>query len=386
MLSSWLLPEHFSDILPLQARQIEGLRRSLLDLYRSYGYEQVVPPMVEYLDSLMSASDSSLRLRTCKLVDQLSGLTMGVRADITPQISRIDAHLLNHHGVTRLCYCGPVVHTRPAGLFAERELLQIGAEIFGCKDVQADIESIGLALESVTTSGVKNARLALSHPSIARALIESDAALVQSAELVFDLLSSKDVPGLQDLVVQLGASKQIVGYLQVLADLYGDVSIIDLARRSLPQVEQISTALTDLELLCNTLGNSNIAIDLADIGSSYAYHTGVVFSIFADGWNDALVRGGRYDGIGSRFGRHRAATGFSLDIRKLASGLPGNGQTAAILAPWSDDPALLAKIRQLRQQGLVVIQALAENSNESEAFVFKQRLVAGPDGWQVQDI
>src|SRR5690606_18983199 len=195
MMSSWLLPENLSDVLPAEARRIEELRRELLDLYRTYGFELVAPPMVEYLDSLMPADDQALRLRACALVDQLSGLALGVRADMTIQVSRIDAHLLNREGVTRLCYCGPVVHGRAAGLLSDRELLQIGAEIFGHAGVQADIESIRLALESVRRAGVRQPRLDLNHPGIGRALVDADPALAEAADAVFALLSAKDVPG-----------------------------------------------------------------------------------------------------------------------------------------------------------------------------------------------
>src|SRR5690606_4901530 len=196
MMSNWLLPESLADILPAEARRIEELRRSLLDLYRTYGFELVAPPLVEYLDSLLSGTGGDLTLRTCKLIDQLSGGTVGVRADMTPQVSRIAAHLANRECATRVCYCGTVLHARPAGLLSDRELLQIGAEIFGHAGFEADIEIIELALASVRRAGVSQARLDLNHPGVPRAIVDSDPALTGASEDVYELLSTKDIPGL----------------------------------------------------------------------------------------------------------------------------------------------------------------------------------------------
>lgn len=378
MRSSWLLPENLSDVLPAEARRIEELRRELLDLYRTYGFELVAPPMVEYLDSLMPADDEALRLRTCKLVDQLSGLTMGVRADITIQVSRIDAHLLNREGVTRLCYCGPVVHARAAGLTSDRELLQIGAEIFGHAGVQADIEAIRLALESVRRAGVQQPRLDLNHPGIGRALVEADPALIEIADVVFELLSAKDAPGLVALCAEVGARADSRDALTALTALYGDLTVLDLAGQRLPGLPAVRAALDDLRTLCVALPDAPIALDLADMGGGYRYHSGVMFAIYATGWHDALVRGGRYDGIGRKFGRTRPATGFSLDLRKLSAGLPDAQPVQAIRAPWSADPALTHAIRTLRDQGRVVIQALpGERQCPDEFFVDQELTVIG---------
>jgi ATP phosphoribosyltransferase regulatory subunit len=384
MKSNWLLPENLSDILPAEARRIEELRRDLLDLYRTYGFELVAPPMVEYLDSLMLADDEALRLRTCKLVDQLSGLTMGVRADITVQVSRIDAHLLNRPGVTRLCYCGPVVHARPAGLLSDRELLQIGAEIFGHAGIQADIEAIRLALESVRRVGVVQPRLDLNHPGVGRALVDADPALADVGNTVFDLLSVKDVPGLENLCRQAGARADTLAALRALTGLYGDLSVVDRARARLPALPAVQAALDALKALCGALPDAPIAIDLADMGGSYGYHSGAVFSIYAEGWHDALVRGGRYDGIGRKFGRSRPATGFSLDLRKLSAGLPEARPARAIRAPWSDDPALVRAVRDLRQQGHIVIQVLPGEPQHPDEFQVDRELVSTAEGWALQ--
>ena len=386
-MSNWLLPENLADILPAEARRIEELRRHLLDLYRTYGFELVAPPMVEYLESLMLANDEALKLRTCKLVDQLSGLTMGVRADMTVQVSRIDAHLLNREGVTRLCYCGPVVHTRPAGLFSDRELLQIGAEIFGHAGVEADIESIQLALESVRRAGVHSPRLDLNHRGIGRALVDADPALADLVTPIFDLLSAKDIPGLEELLRSCeGAKPDSLRALKSLATLYGDVGVIARARKCLPDLPVLRTALGELERLCAALPDHDLAIDLADMGGSYGYHSGIVFSIYAPGWHDALVRGGRYDGIGRKFGRSRPATGFSLDLRKLSSGLPDAQPTRAILAPWGSDNGLGEAVAELRAQGQIVICAFPGEANRFDEFLVDRELVLKDSQWVVREI
>uniref|UniRef100_UPI0033429E04 ATP phosphoribosyltransferase regulatory subunit n=1 Tax=Castellaniella defragrans TaxID=75697 RepID=UPI0033429E04 len=385
-MSNWLLPENLSDVLPAEARRIEELRRSLLDLYRTYGFELVAPPMIEYLGSLMQADDEALRLRTCKLVDQLSGLTMGVRADMTLQVSRIDAHLLNREGITRLCYCGPVIHARPAGLLSDRELLQIGAEIFGHAGVEADIESIQLAMESVRRAGVREARLDLNHRGVGRALVADDPALAEVADQIYDLLSAKDVPGIEALLAECGARPDSVEALRTLVTLYGGIEVVAHAQQCLPPLPALRAALDELAGLCAALPGDALAIDLADMGGSYGYHSGVVFSIYAQGWHDALVRGGRYDGIGRKFGRARPATGFSLDLRKLSSGLPEACPARAIRAPWRGDAALAEAIAALRAQGMIVIQASAGQAHSFDEFLVDRELVLEGNAWVLKDL
>jgi ATP phosphoribosyltransferase regulatory subunit len=387
MMSHWLLPENLADILPAEARRIEELRRDLLDLYRTYGFELVAPPLVEYLDSLLSGTGGDLNLRTCKLVDQLSGRTLGVRADITPQVSRIDAHLLNRKGVTRLCYCGSVLHARPAGLLSGRELLQIGAELFGHAGVEADIEIIQLALESVHRAGVGQARVDLNHPGVVRSLIEADPALVPLADEVCGLLSTKDAPGLAKLGERIPEIKE--SSLRALLDLctlYGGTEIIPRALDVLPDLPSIRSAMADLQILVNALPAFDFSIDLADMGSGYGYHSGVVFSVYAQGWHDALVRGGRYDGIGKAFGRARPATGFSLDLRTLSSGLAPAPLANAIRAPWGSDPALLEALRVLRAAGEIVVQALPGEAHDVDEFTVDRELVLEGGTWRARAI
>ncbi|HLS17653.1 MAG TPA: ATP phosphoribosyltransferase regulatory subunit [Paenalcaligenes sp.] len=387
-MSNWLLPEHLADVLPAEARHQEELRRALLDLYRSYGFELVAPPLAEYLESLQAISGSPLNLRTNKLVDQLSGRTMGVRADMTPQVARIDAHLLNRPGVTRLCYCGSVLHARPEGLLAQRERLQIGAEIYGYAGVEADIEIIRLALASVAKAGVENSRLDLNLPAVGYALLKQDAVLHRHAQYVLDLLSAKDNPGLRALGETLpGADRGVIQQLLGLTELYGQaLPTLEKARQQLPQLPEITHAFAQLQELIVAFSAHNLTLDLADMGSSYGYHTGVVFCVYAQGWHNAIVRGGRYDGIGKLYGRERPATGFSLDLRVLSAAVDSATQIPAIQAPWGTDPQLLAVIDELRQQGKVVLQCLPDETPSSDEFVIRQQIVRSGDQWVVKPI
>ena len=386
MKGNWLLPESLADTLPAEARRIEELRRQLLDLFRTYGFELVAPPLVEYIDSLLSGTGSDLSLRTSKLVDQLSGRTLGVRADMTPQITRIDAHLLNRAGVTRLCYCGPVLHARPAGLLSSRELLQIGAEIFGHQGFEADLEIIRLALESARLAGVQALRLDVCHAGLVRSLIEADTAAQVRADEIMALLRDKDLPGLAGLAQGPGALQaQTVEALVLLPKLYGDRTVIDRARNVLPNIAGVTASLDTLAQLLGALDDVSVGVDLADVGT-YGYHTGVTFSIYADGWHDALVQGGRYDNVSLAFGRARPATGFSLDLRKLAAGLLPAVATPAVRAPAGQDQALRAAVQALRQEGHIVVQVFPGETATHDEFVFDRELVLQSGQWKMQRV
>lgn len=383
-MSNWLLPESLADILPAEARRIEELRRGLLDLYRTYGFELVAPPLVEYLESLQAVSGTDLNLRTSKVVDQISGRTMGVRADMTPQVARIDAHLLNREGVTRLCYCGSVLHARPAGLLSDRELLQIGAEIFGHAGIESDLEVVQLALESVGRAGVRHPRLDLNYPDLGRFLIERDPILKTRVAEVCELLNAKDVSGLRALGRESGCLPETTRYLLALTSLYGDGSVLERARSVLPDEPEVREALGSLRNFIDALPGHEITVDLADIGSGYAYHSGLIFSVYAEGWHDALVKGGRFDGIGRMYGRARPATGFSLDLRKLSAGLAPAQAARAVRAPWGNDAALIAAVKQLRQNGEIVIQMLPGQELNLDEFVIDRELVSSDGQWQVR--
>lgn len=378
--SNWLLPEHLSDILPAEARRIEELRRAMLDLYRNCGFELVAPPLVEYTESLFVGNSHDLTLQTNKLVDQLSGRTMGVRADMTSQVARIDAHLLNREGVARLCYCGSVLHARPSGLLADRELLQIGAEIYGYAGYEADLQVIELALESLALAGVEDPSLDLNHPGVSRALIEAAGMQDQAAE-VLSLLKEKDVPGLRQLLdATRGVPDNIATALIRLPSLYGNAQVLDEAASVLPDLPGIRAALQALRTLVEALQVSAVGIDLADV-KGYDYHSGVSFAIFGAGWPEAIVRGGRYDSAATSFGRARAATGFSLDLRKVSAGLAPAEPSRAVRAPWLAEPDLTAKIRQLRQEGHVVVQFFPGTTQSIDEFVFDRELVCDNGQW-----
>ncbi|ANN66380.1 ATP phosphoribosyltransferase regulatory subunit [Bordetella bronchialis] len=385
-MGNWLLPERLADILPAEARRIEELRRELLDLYRTYGFELVAPPLVEYIDSLLSGTGTDLDLRTSKLVDQLSGRMLGVRADMTPQVSRIDAHLLNRAGVTRLCYCGTVLHARPADLLSNRELLQIGAEIYGHAGVEADIEILRLVLDTVTIAGVRQPRLDLCHPGVVRAIIDADPAAPAHAAQIHSLLRDKDVPGLMELGRRPdGPAARTIETLRTLTGLYGDTGTLARARAELPPLPGIAQALDALEALLPALPELRVSIDLADV-RGYGYHSGITFALYAEGWHDALVSGGRYDDVSRVFGRARPATGFSLDLRKLAAGLPPAERSPAVRAPWGQDPALVAAVRSLRQAGEIVVQVLPGHEDDQDEFICDRELALQGGAWKVRNL
>ncbi|WP_031356416.1 ATP phosphoribosyltransferase regulatory subunit [Caballeronia sordidicola] len=380
-MSTWLLPENIADVLPSEARKIEELRRRLLDRFRSYGYELVMPPMLEYIESLLTSGGSDLNLRTFKLVDQLSGRTLGLRADITPQVSRIDAHLLNRQGVTRLCYAGNVLHTRPRGLHATREQIQIGAEIYGHAGLEADLEIQQLMLDSLRLSGLDKVRLDLCHAGVLSALLELEPAAAALGEALFDALGAKDVPRLNELTAKLGDVTRDA--LRALPSLYGDASVLDEARARLPNLPVIGRALDDLAFLAAQANGAELMIDLADL-RGYAYHSGVMFSAYVDGVPNAVARGGRYDDVGQAYGRARPATGFSLDLREVARISPVDARGSAVLAPWKHDEPLLKAVAQLRDAGEVVIQALPGHDHDLDEFAFDRVLVERDGKWVVE--
>jgi ATP phosphoribosyltransferase regulatory subunit len=384
MKGNWLLPENLADVLPAEALQIEALRRRMLDLFKGRGFELVLPPLVEYLESLLPDAGQDLRLRTFKLVDQLSGRTLGVRADMTPQVTRIDAHILNRPGIVRLCYCGPVLHARPAGLMANRELLQIGAEIYGHAGLEADLDIIRLALDCVAMAGIHQPALVLCHAGLVRAIIEPDEQAVARADEIMSLLRDKDLPGLADLRQGAHALKaETVDALEILPKSYGDLQALNHAQTLLPQLVGITDAFKALQSLIESLGHPNVSIDLSDVGA-YGYHSGVTFSIYADGWHDALVQGGRYDNVGKAFGRARTAAGFSLDLRKIARDLWHVPKPKAIYAPNDQSAELQKMVTELREAGEIVVQLFSQEKPPHDAFLFDRHIVQVDRQWVVQ--
>lgn len=380
---NWLLPEHIADVLPSEARKIEELRRLLLDNFRLYGYELVMPPLLEYLESLLTGAGQAMDLRTFKLVDQLSGRTMGVRADMTTQVARIDAHLLNRASVTRLCYAGSVLHARPSGLHATREPLQIGAEIYGHVGLEADAEIQRLVLTSLELAGITQVRLDLCHVNVLRALLQNDDRAIRYEAELFSLLEAKDIPGLISIATEFSAVTR--NALLALPTLYGDISVIDRARAVLPSLPNILLALDELDSLVSLVNNVNVTIDLADL-RGYHYHSGIMFAAYVPGLPNAVARGGRYDHVGEAFGRARPATGFSMDLRELARLSPMAKRKQAILAPWGKDSLLLKKINELRKTGEIVIQSLPGHENDQDEFNCDQVVVFENGNWVLKKL
>jgi len=351
----WVLPEYIQDVLPAEARKLEDLRRRLLDAYHLRGFQLVTPPLLEYLESLLTGAGEDLKLRTLKLVDQISGRTMGVRADMTPQVARIDAHLLNREGVSRLCYCGSVLHALPASLTASREPLQLGAEIYGHDGLEADIEVVRLLAESLSIAGLATSRIDIGHMGLFRALAGAVPLGAEREAVLFDLLQTKDVPSLREFLADVPEPQR--GALLALPRLYGDRSILNEARETLPAIPEVMLALDELLRLADALADLPVSFDLADL-RGYHYHSGMVLAAYAEGVSGAIALGGRYDRIGESFGRGRPATGFSLDLRMLARGVSEAPVRGAILAPSSGGRTLQAEVERLRSSGEVVIASL----------------------------
>ena len=316
----WLLPEYIEDLLPPDAWRVEMARRQLLDLFRERGFQLVMPPLLEYVESLQTGTGRDMDLLTFRLVDQLTGRQLGLRADITLQAARIDAHGMNHQGVNRLCYAGSILHTRPEGLNQSREPYQLGAEIYGLEGLAGDIEVQELMLEALKRAGVSQVTLDVGHVGLFRGLAGL-ANLDEKTEAEwFEALQNNDIPAVKSLAKALNSP--VGTALRRLPELNGDRTVLTLARAQLPDLPQIREALSQLEAVADHFeGRVPMNFDLAEL-RGYHYHSGLVFSAYAPGYSDAVARGGRYDEIGRVFGRARPATGFSLDLRELLPSLP----------------------------------------------------------------
>ncbi len=382
-MSAWVLPDHIADVLPSEARHIEELRRDLLDMARCYGYELVMPPLLEHLASLLTGTGQALNLQTFKLVDQLSGRSMGLRADTTPQVARIDAHLLNRRGVARLCYCGPVLHTRPTGPHATREPLQFGAEIYGHAGLEADLEALQLALDCLKAANLPSFTVDMADVRIVSALLADVNIDAEPLAQLHAALASKDVTALTLLTQDFpAASRQ--GLLALL-QLYGDVSVLDKAEKVLPPLPAVREALSNLKWLASHLQDTRLSFDLADL-RGYAYYSGVRFAVYAEGASDALLRGGRYDEVGAVFGRKRPAVGFSLDLKTLVGTVGARALRAAIRAPWGESPALRQAIARLRGQGETVVCVLPGHESEIDEFQCDRELIEVAGQWVLSAI
>jgi ATP phosphoribosyltransferase involved in histidine biosynthesis len=382
-MSAWVLPDHIADVLPSEARHIEELRRGLLDTARCYGYELVMPPLLEHLESLLTGTGEALGLQTFKLVDQLSGRSLGLRADTTPQVARIDAHLLNRRGVARLCYCGPVVHTRPDRPHATREPLQFGAEIYGHAGLEADLEALLLALDCLRVANVQDASVDLADVRILRSLLAGVAVDGPLLQAIHAALATKDSGELAFLARDFPVASR-EGLLALL-QLYGDEGVLGEAEKALKRTTGVHEVLSNLKWLASRLEGVRVTFDLADL-RGYAYYSGARFAIYAPGASDALVRGGRYDEVGAVFGRNRPAAGFSLDIKQVVSVVSPHALKAAIRAPWGDSGEVYAAISALRRRGETVVCVLPGHESEVDEFHCDRELVWTSGQWVVQAI
>jgi ATP phosphoribosyltransferase regulatory subunit len=381
-MSAWVLPDHLADVLPAEARRIEEMRRLWLDAARACGYELVIPPMLEHIESLLSGTGSTLDLQTFKLVDQLSGRTLGLRADTTPQVARIDAHLLNRQGLTRLCYCGPVLHTRPEGPYASREPLQLGAELYGHAGLEADLEILELALQGLGSCGLNQSVIDLGDARIVSSVLSGQDVSAEHLQALLDALAAKDAPALQRLDRHLSPEAQAA--LKFLITAYGDAQVLSQARKALARWPQAIQALDDMQWLANHL-DQPVSFDLAD-ARGYAYYSGMRFAIYVPQLHEALIRGGRYDEVGAVFGRRRAAVGFSLDLKSLVGCIPQAASRKSIRVIWSEDLAQKAAIAQLRQQGETVTCTLPGHGHEADEFECDRELVLQAGQWIVRHL
>ena len=382
-MSAWVLPDHLADVLPSEARHIEELRRDLLDTARCYGYELVMPPLLEHLESLLTGTGEALDLQTFKLVDQLSGRMMGLRADTTPQVARIDAHLLNRSGVARLCYCGPVLHTRPDKPHATREPLQFGAEIYGHAGLEADLEILLLALDCLKVAKVQHPSVDMADARIVNSLLAGVSLPAHQLAQVHAALAAKDASELAALTRSFpDAARQ---GLLALVQLYGDEKVLVEAKKVLQPSSVLHSSLLNLKWLADQLGGAKVTFDLADL-RGYAYYSGARFSIYAQGASDALVRGGRYDEVGAVFGRNRPAVGFSLDVKALVGAVAPRRLHAAIRAPWGEASELRGAIAALRGCGETVVCVMPGHENEVEEFQCDRELIRVAGQWVVKAV
>ncbi len=361
----WLLPEGIEEVLPPQAARLEYLRRRVVDLYASWGYELVMPPMVEYLESLLTGTGHDLDLQTFKLIDQLTGRLMGIRADMTPQVARIDAHHRDRDIPVRLCYVGEVLHTRPDGFAGSRSPLQVGAELYGHGGIESDAEVLCLMLETLAVSGIERIHVDVGHVGVFRGLARQAGLSCPQEQILFDALQRKARPEINALLEELPITEESRGMLDKLTDLHGGREILDEAHQVLKGSQQdVHDALDNLKEISTAMvrhmPDTPLDFDLAEL-RGYAYHTGVVFAAFVPDHGQEIARGGRYDAIGGVFGRARPARGFSTDLKTLASLGDSRGEDMplpGILAPWWADGKCQSEVKRLRASGERVIYEL----------------------------
>ncbi len=387
---NWLLPEYVEDILPTEALHIEALRRQMVDLLYRHGYQLVNPPLLEYVESLLSGSGSDMDLQMFKVIDQFSGRMMGLRADMTPQVARIDAHLLNCEGITRLCYASSVLRTTQSGLTGTREPLQIGAELYGHAGLESDIEIQRLMLQCLAISGANKVHLDLGHVGVFRGLIETANISSELETELFNSLQAKDTTALKSLDAELSGciDKPVRQALMLLPEFYGDKKVLVRMHKLLSDYPAIRLALDELATVEKELASEvdSIAFDLADL-RGYHYHSGMVFAAYAKGCSNAIALGGRYDEIGKAFGRARPATGFSMDLRELSKLIKPKTYPRGVLAPYDNqDKNLQQTIDQLRSSGEIVVIELPGHKGNKHTFNCDRQLVLKNTSWIVETL
>ncbi|WP_269619877.1 ATP phosphoribosyltransferase regulatory subunit [Zhongshania sp. BJYM1] len=357
----WLLPDGVEELLPAQAAQVEALRRQLLDLYKRWGYELIIPPMLEYTESLLVGLGSDIDLLTFRVTDQLTGRMMGLRADITPQAARIDAHSLGREGPVRLCYAGSVLHSKPKQPLASRSPLQLGAELYGDNSPASDLEIICLMLETLRVAGLNGITLDTGHVGIYRAVVKAAALNAEQEASYFDILQRKAKTELKLFVAGLPVAANVAKQLLELNELHGGEDVLQRGRELFADIPDAVAAIASLEELTESLAlripDIQFYFDLAELRGLH-YHTGVVFSALVREHGQALALGGRYDDIGVLFGRARPATGFSIDLKALLGLLPPVTDVAAIFAPYDPSPSQWQFVQSLRESGEKVICGL----------------------------
>ena len=388
---SWLLPQGIDEVLPENAKQLEALRRRLLDVFASWGYELVIPPVVDFLDSLLTGSGHDLDLQTFKLTDQVSGEMLGIRADMTPQVARIDAHNLKYDRPTRLCYVGTTLRALSDTLEKTRSPMQMGAEIYGHSGIESDIEVIRLMLEMLAVTGIQNVHLDLGHVGIYRALSEQAGLTEEQETELFDVLQRKARTELNELVGGFEIDEKYKNIFIVLPTLNGGSEVLDKATKILAKTsDAVTHALSELQAIADKLSinfpSLPISFDLSEL-RGYHYHTGIVFATFIPEVGREIARGGRYDNIGKFFGRARAATGFSADLRLLAAlSLESTEQQQLVYAPYNDDTSLTETIRDLRAKGISVVQQLPGHPNEINELACTGVLEKENQNWVVRPL
>lgn len=387
----WLLPDGIEELLPADARQLEAMRRRLVDQFRLWGYDYVIPPLVEFTDSLLTGSGQDISLLTFKLTDQLSGKTMGIRADITPQVARMDAHSQSHIGVNRLCYAGHVMHTRPKAQLSSRTPIQAGVELFGEPSLDADIEVLSLLIATLETAGLSKQYLDLGHVGVYRAILKAVDFSTEQESVYLELIQSKALPDLKQWLLDQNLNEQHLQWLEMLPALAGGVAILEQARMVFESApEELHMAIDELEVLAGVIGEryplAQLYFDLSEL-RGYNYHTGLVFGAFAPGFGNAIASGGRYDCIGKAFGRSRPATGFAVDLTAI-NRLLGSVDTVSegIFAVSSNNAKQWKEIQNLRAQGHRVVNGLSGQVKPYEYQLCNQQLVEIESGFVLRPL